>query len=328
MQNKILIVGQGLAGSLLAWHLSKAGQNITVTDHPDQQAASLAAAGILNPITGKRMAKTANYELYFKFAKKCYQNLEYELKNSFFFSRNIQRIYRNGNEKRTLKRKILQATYTPFIKQNKTDQFFNIYGGAVLWIPELLKTLKKYFLIKHQFLETPFHYQSINPAKISWGNCIFDKIVFCEGYRALSNPWFKNLPLNPAKGETLVLSRPNYSLNHIANRGHWLLQYPDQSFRLGATYSWDPLDESTTLEARLSLLESLPYLSNNQEEKFYYKKTLAGVRPATTDHKPLLLKHAEYPKLFLFNGFGSKGSLLIPYYCQQMLKKLSIPTVP
>ena len=324
-QKKILVIGQGLAGSLLAWHLYKAGQKITLIDHPSQKAASLAAAGIINPITGKRIAKTNSYELYFEYAKTFYQNLEKELGRSFFFLRSIQRIFKNKKEKEIVNRKIHELEYYSFIKDVKTDNF-NICGGALLWIPELLKTLKDYLAKKTSFIEAPFNYKSLNPNNITFQNYHFDKIIFCEGYRALCNPWFTELPLNPAKGETLVLSHPNYFLNHIINRGHWLLQFPDKSFRLGATYSWDPLDECTTSEARISLLKSLPNLINNLKKTFQYEKSLAGVRPTTKNHEPLLLQHPKHSKLFLFNGFGSKGALLIPYYCQKMLGKLSIPT--
>ena len=142
-EQKILVIGQGLAGSLLAWHLYKAGQNITLVDHPSQKAASLAAAGIINPITGKRIAKTKSYELYFKYAKTFYQNLENELGKSFFFLRTIQRNFKDKKEKEIINRKIHELEYSPFIKDVKTDNF-NICGGALLWIPELLKTLKDY----------------------------------------------------------------------------------------------------------------------------------------------------------------------------------------
>jgi len=48
-----IIVGQGLAGSLLAWSLIQRGQSILIVDNDHHHAASIAAAGIINPVTGQ-----------------------------------------------------------------------------------------------------------------------------------------------------------------------------------------------------------------------------------------------------------------------------------
>ena len=49
-----IIVGQGVAGTLLAYFLLKAGQNVIAIDNYHKGAASNVAAGIINPITGRR----------------------------------------------------------------------------------------------------------------------------------------------------------------------------------------------------------------------------------------------------------------------------------
>jgi glycine/D-amino acid oxidase-like deaminating enzyme len=49
-----LIVGQGLAGSVVACLLQMAGRRVLVIDNALRTAASLSAAGIVSPITGKR----------------------------------------------------------------------------------------------------------------------------------------------------------------------------------------------------------------------------------------------------------------------------------
>ena len=49
-----LIVGQGLAGTLLAAELEGRGQSIQVVDNNYPRAASKVAAGIMNPVTGRR----------------------------------------------------------------------------------------------------------------------------------------------------------------------------------------------------------------------------------------------------------------------------------
>ncbi len=40
----------------------------------------------------------------------------------------------------------------------------------------------------------------------------------------------------------------------------------------------------------------------------------AGVRPCTKDTEPFTGLHPEHSRLGIFNGFGSKGALTIPYH--------------
>ncbi|MFT5168556.1 MAG: glycine oxidase, partial [Saprospiraceae bacterium] len=53
-----LIIGQGLAGSLLAYQLLERGKTVQIIDNHHNGASSSIAAGIINPITGRRFAKS------------------------------------------------------------------------------------------------------------------------------------------------------------------------------------------------------------------------------------------------------------------------------
>ena len=48
----ILIIGQGIAGSCLAWELKRRGAEFTVADRPVAETASRVAAGLVNPLPG------------------------------------------------------------------------------------------------------------------------------------------------------------------------------------------------------------------------------------------------------------------------------------
>ena len=52
------IVGFGIAGALLARELLARGVRVTANDVADPESSSLVAAGMITPITGKRLKPT------------------------------------------------------------------------------------------------------------------------------------------------------------------------------------------------------------------------------------------------------------------------------
>ena len=75
----IFIVGQGLAGTLLAWNLRRRGGEVTIADADLPGSASAVAAGIINPVTGKRFVKSWRFDEFFPVARATYLALEQEL---------------------------------------------------------------------------------------------------------------------------------------------------------------------------------------------------------------------------------------------------------
>src|SRR3954469_22667127 len=75
MRADILIVGQGLAGTLLAWEFERAGIAFAIADRGHENAASFVAAGIINPITGRRLVKSWRIETLLPAARATYHEL-------------------------------------------------------------------------------------------------------------------------------------------------------------------------------------------------------------------------------------------------------------
>ena len=50
----VTIAGQGLAGTLLAWALERAGREFLIYDPGHEESASRVGAGLVNPVTGER----------------------------------------------------------------------------------------------------------------------------------------------------------------------------------------------------------------------------------------------------------------------------------
>ncbi len=55
----------------------------------------------------------------------------------------------------------------------------------------------------------------------------------------------------------------------------------------------------------------------------------AGVRPSSSDRRPIIGLHPEYNNLFIFNGLGTKGVMLAPYFAKKFvnfyLQKETLP---
>ena len=86
-----IIVGQGLAGSLLASELLEAGKTIQIFDADHKGAASAIAAGIINPITGRRLVKSWMIDQLLPTALAIYRKQEKLLKKNFLYLDPIHR---------------------------------------------------------------------------------------------------------------------------------------------------------------------------------------------------------------------------------------------
>ena len=79
-----LILGQGLAGTTLAWQLRWRGFRVLILDRETEGTSSQIAAGLITPITGQRFVKRERYEELFASAEEFYRRVEAETNAAFF----------------------------------------------------------------------------------------------------------------------------------------------------------------------------------------------------------------------------------------------------
>jgi len=328
-----LIIGQGLAGSLLAWRLINAGQRVLVVDNDNPSAASRVAAGLLNPVTGKRLVKEANAEAYLVAARDCYAALSAQFGEPFLYDKPMLRLFDNDEFKQVWQKRRGDVDYQAFIGPALSSAEcgypqggFLQYQTYYLAIAQLLNTIRAWLENRSSLRIAQIDYADIQIGDtIRWHDIRVDKLIFCEGARVLRNPWFNTLPMQPAQGEILTLQTRDPLPKWIINAGRWLLPLEQGRFKLGSTYVWPteekPLNEKTSEQAKDLLLKNLTqlYPGLHAHELISHE---VGIRPSSKDRRPLIGFHQPLENLAVFNGFGSKGSMLIPYYTQHFVKVL------
>jgi len=329
MKKDYLIVGQGVAGSLLAWQLKSRGKSVLIVDDNHKQSSSMISAGIINPVTGKRFAIFPEFDHFFSYAKDFYAGLEEFFQEKFFESKPILRMFKNEDERRKVDRKdalhLLNQYCEKVEKQGVYHESLDDSLGSVLitqsgicFTSKLLMTLRNYFMKEGDLQNKNFKNDDISIQKdsIQYDGMTFTKVIFCEGYQAQFNPWFEWLPFNSVKGEILKIEMDSAGLPEaVLNKGKWCVPSGENQWTCGASYIWDDLDCIPTESGKQDVLSGVNALIHKDKKVIDH---FAAVRPVMKDQKPICGLHPEMPSIGIFNGLGSKGFLLAPFYAEEL----------
>ncbi len=326
-----LIVGQGLAGSLLACLLQMKRKKVLVIDNAHRTAASLSAAGILNPITGKRLNRPFLIDRLLEHAFTIYPSIEQFLGASFFRRRKILRLLQSADELRHWKDRLASGDYSKYLGSIDCPRFTSVenwFGGfeiavaGQLDVADFIRHARDKFAATGRLIESEFDYDELRFSEhgVGWRFYTAKAVVFCEGYKLRENPFFKSIQLNPAKGEMLTLRARNFSDDRIIQRGKWLFRSTMDEIKAGTTYTWDQLNETPTQIARNEIEQSIRQFTNFDFEVI---DQTAGVRPVIrVDNRPIVGTHPENRRVAVLNGFGSKGVLQAPFASMQLIGNL------
>jgi len=320
-----LVVGLGIAGTLLSWRLRQAGQSVICVEPDDPNAATQVAPGIVNPLAGKRLQPSWEVAQQLPCALETYRALEAELGGSYFTEKPILRIIKDEAQAEYFEKRRNSPAAQPYIGEHHApglapglleDPYgsFEARGSGYLDGHGLTTDFRAELDREGLRIQESFKHEELHlkDGVAHWRDDSFRNVVFCEGWRGRDNPWFSHLPFNPAKGETLELKGNVQGLpDCIINRSKWLLPRGDGHFWAGATYAWKPIDTVPTPEGRDQILQLLSEYLHAGEFDVVGQK--AGVRPILRDYRPAMGRHPEHPCLAIFNGLGSKGVLAGPW---------------
>jgi glycine/D-amino acid oxidase-like deaminating enzyme len=332
MKYDYIIVGQGIAGTLLSHFLIKNKQRILVIDNGYLTSSSKVAAGIVNPITGRRYVKSWMFDTLLDFAQRTYLALDESLKINSFEERNIVRVLFNNKEANDYYARSGEIGYSKYMLENaKMTEYESIlkpvfsigevtHSGKVN-LGAVMSAFRQKLEASHQIITEEFDFEELTLKKdtIHYKNIEAQNIIFCEGIKGTENPFFKYLPFNGAKGQVLIVRIPNFKPEKIFKHRLFFVPLEEDLFWVGATNENQYSDNLPTEKGRINLEKKLQKIINVPYEIIDHQ---AAIRPNVKDRRPFIGQHPKFDKMFIFNGLGTKGSSLAPYFANHFVEHL------
>ena len=322
-----IIIGQGVCGSFLSYYLEKEGKRFVVIDDNDPNSSSKIAAGVINPVTGRRLVTVWLADRVIHFAWKAYQEIGLELGVTSISHKNVIDFFPNPFMREGFLDKIATGdVYVhSFPEQNHFNEWFNYEFGCgeirpvyMAHLEALLPAWRSHLIETNSLLEMRFDIRKLQVEKdrVHYEDIIAEKIIFCDGTNSFQNPYFQLLPFAPNKGEALVVEIPGLPDHHIYKKSMMLVPMLERDqFWVGASYVWDFPDADPSKEFR-ERTEAV--LKEWVKLPFKVLEHRSGLRPATLERRPFVGFHPLHPSVGILNGMGTKGCSLGPYFAKQL----------
>jgi glycine/D-amino acid oxidase-like deaminating enzyme len=319
-----LIIGQGMAGTLLSHELLRNGKSVLVLDHKNKNNTSLVASAVLNPLVGKHWTIAKDAAALIPSAVATYQQLNQLLNIDVLQQKSILVFHPNEGAARDFEKQINTGNpYTQIAKNSAAHNWHTDWSigevSPVYTIDAaiLLTQWRNYLQTKQSFCAEIFDMEQLQwtQHKIQYKEYTADKIVFCEGANGRQNPFFPNLPFTQNRGDALLLSIPSLSDKHIYHKDFRLVPHRDGLFWCGSNYTWQYINLKPDVNWRKDTESAL---KNWLDLAFETVDHWVAERPTTEGQKLLLLQHKEHKNMYFFNGMGTRGFSAGPTWAKAM----------
>jgi glycine/D-amino acid oxidase-like deaminating enzyme len=342
MQTDVLIVGQGICGTFLSWWLEKAGVSFVVIDEQQPLTASKAAAGLINPVTGRRIVTTWMIDELLPFAQEAYRQIGEVLGISCMEQVGLVDFFPTAQMRLAFLRRYEEdPSYLQLpANEHAWDEFFHYelgYGVIspcyLVDLPALLAVSRKRMLERGGLREERFDREllmvegppgpdgRLERGQVHYRDISAGQVIFCDGIESFANPYFSRLPFAPNKGEALIVEIPELSRAATVFKKGWsLAPWKEGLYWVGASHEW-AFDHQGPTEAFRRKTEAL--LQEWLKVPFRTVEHLASVRPATLERRPFVGWHPLHPAVGILNGMGTKGCSLAPYFAHQLVQSIT-----
>ena len=325
-ETEVLIVGQGLAGTWLGYWLHQAGISFRVIDKPDPEGASLRAAGLINPVTGRRMVTTWMIDELLPFAMKAYEELGVFLDQTLIDDISVIDFFPTVQMLQAFQKRFDQdpAWLSRGDDREKYASWFRYELGwgeikpcPLVNVEKLLTSWRDWLRENGTLTESAFDLSNlrIKNRGIDYSDIQARYIIFCDGKSSALNPYFDKLPFALNKGEGLLVEIKGLPKNLVFKKGMSLVPYRENTFWLGSSYEWSFEND---LPSETFRLQTENWLKHFLKLPYHILEHFAAIRPATLERRPFVGFHPAYPQIGILNGLGTKGCSLAPYFARQL----------
>lgn len=321
---KYLVVGQGLAGSTLLYQLDKNDIAFDVMDNNHELSGSMAAGGIMHPMSFKRLILAWKAIEMIESATTFYHSIQKYFDQPFFKSATFYRPFASIEEQNDWMAKMKLPPFDKILGIENQDikGVKSPYGvGSVgysgrLEVQDYLNATREKYL--SAVISEKFDFDLLKQQDHYWTykDSAYKGIIFCEGYQYIYNPYFNYLPDNLTKGEIIEIETEAIG-DRMISRGCFIVpQKGKNKYLVGSTYRWKTISPEITedgkqeIEEKVAKALDLPYHIYNQA---------AGIRPTINDRRPIIGEHPKCKGLFIFNGMGSKTVMMAPKLAHQFV---------
>ena len=327
---RMLVIGQGLAGTTIGFEASRRNWHVTTVDRGGP-CASRVAAGMFNPMSFKRLIPTWDAQTHLDCMREMIGAMEALLGVKVLHNLPMWKVLPNAEVARDW---IIKAQTNPLMGEviEAPDGVIAPYGIGVVesagWV-DLSKLLDAW---RHH-LEASEESQFIQADAADIDCTGYDAVVDCRGIGAVEDPSLAGLKISPYKGEVLTLERRDEGhqaetadFEAILNCGKWLMPLGNGRFKLGASYDWDDDTLEISAEVRDVLLHKLETVLPSLRSAFDVVEHRVGLRPVARDRRPVIGNVEKSSKRFVFNGLGTRGVLIAPRWAAALLNHIETGT--
>lgn len=306
----VLIVGQGLGGTLLGWQLEKKGIAFKVVQSFPRRTASLVSAGMVDPISGQRLALAYRVTDTLPLAQLYYQALEVEMGQSLLTEYPLWRLFRHPDDAALYQRK--QSALAPYVTALLPDAAGDggiVVNGFQVLVAPIIRFFESKWRANGTLIEKKMAWDTLvhTPTGIEWEGETADMVMDCGGF-GLADGLFSFLPHRLSRGDVLRCRSEVPLPQRVVNDGHWMRPLPPHAFLWGASYAWHHLYHTEAVH-----YHALESAMHRRYPHAWIERVDCGIRHMLADAKPVLGRHPVYPRVAMMGGVGSKGTQLYPY---------------